>query len=158
MDNQELLIAIREIVKEELKPVKADVSGLKEDMSGVKADVSGLKEDMSGVKADVSGLKEDMSGVKADVSGLKEDMSGVKKDVSGLKEDMDYMKITLKEQGQILNALEHKLDVVKAEQENMKHDVNKLVGKAEGMENILSIVEAATAHNWNEIVKLKSVK
>lgn len=109
MDNQELLIAIREIVREELKPVKTDVSGLKED-------------------------------------------------VSGLKEDMNYMKITLKEQGQILNALEHKLDVVKVEQENMKYDVNKLVGKVEGMENILSIVEAATAHNWNEIVKLKSVK
>ena len=144
MDNQELLIAIREIVREELKPVKTDLSGLKEDVSGLKADVSGLKEDMSGVKADLSGLKEDMSGVKTDVSGLKE--------------DMDYMKITLEEQGQILGALEHKLDVVKAEQENMKYDVNKLVGKVEGMENILNMVEAATAHNWNEIVKLKSVK
>lgn len=40
----------------------------------------------------------------------------------------------------------------------MKHDINQLTGKVEGIEKVVGLVEAATAHNWNEIVRLKSIK
>lgn len=77
-------------------------------------------------------------------------MTGVKDDISGIK-------LTLNKQGQILRALEHKLDVVKVEQENGKHDINKLIGKVEEIEKVISIVETAITRNWNEIIRLKSI-
>jgi len=123
MNNEELLMAIRQIVKEEIEPVKTDVSGLKTDMTSVKADVSGLKTDMTGVK-----------------------------------EDLSIVKSTLKEHGQLIRALEHKVDVIKAKQESMKHDVNMLVGNFKTMEMALNAMEATTIYNWNEIAKLKSTK
>src|SRR5699024_12153491 len=106
MGNEEFLMAIRQIVKEEIEPVKTDVSGLKTDMTGVKEDVPSLKIDMPGVK---------------------EDLSGLKADTTGIKEDLSIIKSTLKEHGQLIRALEHTVVAIKAKQESMKHDVNMLV-------------------------------
>ena len=81
-----------DLILQEIKNVKDDVSELKSDMVEVKADivslksdVAELKSDMVEVKADVAELKSDMVEVKADVAELKSDMVEVKADISGLK-------------------------------------------------------------------------
>jgi chromosome segregation ATPase len=53
MDN-ELINAIRQVVKEEISGLKNDVSGLKNDFSDLKNDVSDLKNDFSGIKKQLS--------------------------------------------------------------------------------------------------------
>ncbi len=70
-----------DLILQEIKNVKDDVSGLKSDMVEVKADIVSLK-------SDVAELKSDMVEVKADVAELKSDMVEVKADVSGLKENV----------------------------------------------------------------------
>ena len=70
-----------DLILQEIKNVKDDVSGLKSDMVEVKADIVSLK-------SDVAELKSDMVEVKADVAELKSDMVEVKGDVSGLKENV----------------------------------------------------------------------
>ena len=67
-----------DLILQEIKNVKDDVSGLKSDMVDVKADIVSLK-------SDVAELKSDMVEVKADVAELKSDMVEVKADISGLK-------------------------------------------------------------------------
>ena len=70
-----------DLILQEIKNVKDDVSELKSDMVEVKADIVSLK-------SDVAELKSDMVEVKADVAELKSDMVEVKADVSGLKENV----------------------------------------------------------------------
>ena len=67
-----------DLILQEIKNVKDDVSELKSDMVEVKADIVSLK-------SDVAELKSDMVEVKADVAELKSDMVEVKADISGLK-------------------------------------------------------------------------
>ena len=70
-----------DLILQEIKNVKDDVSELKSDMVEVKADIVSLK-------SDVAELKSDMVEVKADIAELKSDMVEVKADISGLKENV----------------------------------------------------------------------
>ena len=75
MENKELLQAMRQIVREEIKqeinPLRDDISGLKGDVSSLKEDVTTLKEDVSVLKEDVSVLKEDMQDVKTRLTNVE---------------------------------------------------------------------------------------
>ena len=68
------------------------------------------------------------------------------------------MKTTQEEHTQILRALEHKTDVITADQENLKHEVSEIKGEVKGMRKDMSSVEIITATNWLDIAKLKSIK
>lgn len=68
------------------------------------------------------------------------------------------MQSQLNEHGEILRALEHKTDIIKAEQENMKHDVADLSGNLKSVAKDLNRIEIHTAENWRDIAYLKSVK
>ncbi|MCG2685775.1 hypothetical protein L6258_00200 [Candidatus Parcubacteria bacterium] len=61
---------IRDILQNELKPVKKDISELKSDVHELKADVSELK-------SDVSVLKQDMTSVKSDTTKIRRDVSAI---------------------------------------------------------------------------------
>jgi chromosome segregation ATPase len=76
--NQDLLVAIRQIIREEISGIKADVSELKTDVTELKTDVTELKTDVSELKTDVSELKTDVSELKTDVSELKTDVAAMK--------------------------------------------------------------------------------
>lgn len=69
--NEADLKAIRELIREELGPIKADISGMQTDISGMQTDISGLKADVDSMKTNINGIKADADGMKADISGLK---------------------------------------------------------------------------------------
>ena len=58
MDSQELLYAIRSVVREEIHPIKEDIAGMKEDIAGLKTDVANLKEDVSVLKDELGEVKQ----------------------------------------------------------------------------------------------------
>jgi chromosome segregation ATPase len=91
MDN-ELLEAIRGVMKSELQPIAADISDLKEGYTELKEDVAAMKEDISEMKEDISGLKEGYAELKEEVSTMKVDISEMKVDISDLKEDVSELK------------------------------------------------------------------
>ena len=71
-----------DLILQEIKNVKDDVSGLKSDMVEVKADVAELKSDMVEVKADISGLKENVAELynKTDILRMRQDITNRKLD------------------------------------------------------------------------------
>ncbi|MGY0372880.1 hypothetical protein [Clostridium sp. JNZ J1-5] len=75
-----------------------------------------------------------------------------------LKEELNPIKIQLEENTNILKALEHKVDVLSAEQQNLKHEVAEIKGEIKAVRKDLSNVEVITASNWSDIAKLKAVK
>jgi len=91
---------------------------------------------------------------KAILDILKE----VQSDMKSMQGDMKSIKTTQGEHTQILRALEHKTDVISAEQENLKHEVAEIKGEIKSMRKDMSSVEIITANNWADIAKLKAVK
>ena len=103
MTDNELLLAISNMMDTKLEPVNKEIQGLKGEILGIKEDVKGLKEDVEVLKEDVKGLKEDVEVLKEDVKGLKEDVEVLKEDVSDLK--IRVKKIELTQETQILPQL-----------------------------------------------------
>jgi chromosome segregation ATPase len=75
-----------------------------------------------------------------------------------LKEEINPIRIQLEENTNILKALDHKVDVISAEQQNLKHEVSEIKGEIKAVRKDLSNVEAITASNWSDLAKLKAVK
>jgi len=84
------------------------------------------------------------------------------KAIEDLRKDMnqkfDNQDKQLKENTQILKALEHLAEVNKAEHDKMFFDMAEMSGEIKNMRKDLSTVEIMTANNWGDIAKLKSVK
>ncbi|OAA95131.1 hypothetical protein [Clostridium coskatii] len=96
-------------------------------------------------------MQQDMKSMKQDINSMRQDMSSMKKDIVSIKS-------TQKEHTQLLSALEHKTNVISAEQENLKHEVAEIKGEVKGIRKDLSNVELITASNWSDIAKLKAIK
>ena len=75
-----------------------------------------------------------------------------------LSEKVDNQGIQIKENTQILKALEHLAQVNKAEHDKMSFNIAEISGEIKAMRKDLSNVELITASNWGDIVRLKSVK
>ena len=84
------------------------------------------------------------------------------KAIEDLRKDMnlkfDNQDKQLKENTQILKALEHLAQVNKAEHDKMFFNMAEMSGEINNMRKDLSTVEIMTANNWGDIAKLKSVK
>ena len=78
--------------------------------------------------------------------------------LKSMKQDMLDMKSQLNENTQILKALEHKADIVKAEQDNAIHDIAHIKGSVETIRKDITNIELITASNWADLAKLKDVK
>ncbi|MCB2289590.1 hypothetical protein LGK97_07390 [Clostridium sp. CS001] len=92
------------------------------------------------------------------LKSMQTDITSIKTDITSMQIDITSIKATQGEHTQILRALEHKTDVISAEQENLKHEVAEIKGDVKGIRKDLSNVELITASNWSDIVKLKAVK
>jgi len=104
----------------------------------------------------IESLKENFNQkIDSAVDGLRKDMD-VKFD--SLSEKVDNQSNQLKENTQILKALEHLAEVNKAEHDKMFFNMAEMSGEIKNMRKDLSTVEIMTANNWGDIAKLKSVK
>lgn len=75
-----------------------------------------------------------------------------------LSDKVDYQGNQVKENTQILKALEHLAQVNKAEHNKLTFDIAEISGDIKAIRKDLSNVELITASNWGDIAKLKSVK
>lgn len=146
--NRDDIQLLRELLQEELKPIKDDIGSLKTEVSSLKADVGLLKTDVSSLKADVGSLK-------TDVSSLKTDIGSLKTDVGSLKTDMTSLKSQVNENTQILKALEHKSEVNKAEHDKMMNDIAYIRGDIENIKDTTSAIFEMYGEHEAEIIKLK---
>lgn len=92
------------------------------------------------------------------INELKTDINELKTDVNGFKVDVTALKSQVSENTQILKALEHKIDVLKAEQEKSNNDIAHIQGDIMALRKDISNVEIITSSNWNDIAKLKAAK
>lgn len=95
------------------------------------------------------------------IEGLKNDFN-LKSDsltnkFDALSEKVDNQGNQIKENTQILKALEHLAQVNKAEHDKMSFNIAEISGEIKAIRKDLSNVEIITASNWGDIAKIKSV-
>lgn len=78
--------------------------------------------------------------------------------VSSLENKIDSMDSQIKENAQILKALEHNSQEHKALLDQLNMRTASVEGSVEAIKKDLSQVEMVTANNWADIARLKSVK
>ncbi|HBG0867867.1 TPA: hypothetical protein KPF30_002611 [Clostridioides difficile] len=110
-------------------------------------------------------MKQDITGMKQDIVDMKQDIKGMKQDISDLKigqvetnNRLDIVESQVKENTQILKALEHKADVSKAEHDKMSFDISHIQGNISEIKQDLNATQIITSKNWSDIEKLKSIK
>lgn len=89
------------------------------------------------------------------IEGLKNDFNH-KFDV--LAEKVDNQGNQIRENTQILKALEHLAQVNKAEHDKMSFNIAEISGEIKAIRKDLSNVEIITASNWGDLARLKAVK
>lgn len=89
---------------------------------------------------------------------MQSDMKLMQSNMKSMQDDVKSIKMAQEEHTQILTALDHKTDVISAEQENLKHEVSEIKGEVKSIRKDMSSVEIITANNWADIAKLKAVK
>ncbi|WP_236900453.1 hypothetical protein [Clostridium estertheticum] len=109
------------------------------------------------MQSDMKSMQSDMKSMQGDMKSMQGDIKLTQSDIKLTQSDIKSIKITQEEHTQILRALEHKTDVISAEQENLKHEVLEIKGEVKSMRKDLSSVEIITANNWSDIAKLKAI-
>jgi chromosome segregation ATPase len=64
------LLEISKIVKNEVDPLKTDLSGVKTELSGVKTELSDVKSDLSGVKTELQDVKQSVKKIEKNVETM----------------------------------------------------------------------------------------
>ncbi|MCT4619483.1 MAG: DUF5320 domain-containing protein [Marinisporobacter sp.] len=92
---KELLLAIREMLKEELKSIKNEIADIKDEILGIKDETSGIKDEISGMKAKmdktyeiVKALEHSSQVNKAEHDSMSNDIAYIKGNIEIIKSDM----------------------------------------------------------------------
>jgi len=107
MDNDELLIAIKDMFENKVEEVKqhtgvlvekleSDVKAIAEGHSILNNKIDEMKEEILGMKTEISGMKTEISGMKTEISGLKAETTIVKNYVIGVDTKLNEHEIILK--------------------------------------------------------------
>ena len=107
-------------------------------------------------KFDVLAEKVDNQGNQIGTLAEKVDNQGTQ--ISTLAEKVDIQGSQIRENTQILKALEHLAQVNKAEHDKMSFNIAEISGEIKAIRKDLSNVEIITASNWGDLAKLKAVK
>lgn len=71
MTDNELLLAISNMMDAKLEPVNNEIQGIKGELQGIKGEIRDLKEDVQVLKKDVQVLKEDVADLKIRVKKIE---------------------------------------------------------------------------------------
>jgi len=92
MGDNELLQAIKEVIKNEVKDIRDDVNNIKDDIKDIKAELKDVKDDVKDIKAELNNVKNDVKNIKVDLKDVKDDVKNVKVELKDVKDDVKNVK------------------------------------------------------------------
>ena len=96
---------LRQIIREEVQPIKDDMAVLKQDNEILKKDNEIIKNEIKDLKADNEILKKDNEIIKNEIKDLKRDNEIIKKDNEVLRADNQFIKIKFSELKEMVEAI-----------------------------------------------------
>ena len=121
-------------------------------------ELKGIKTDISGIKTEMSGIKTEMSEIKTDVSSLKEGQKTLEEGQKTLEEGQKRLETrqTKLEINQL--NLEKKVDAIYEQTASLSEFREETKLALEDINKSLLRTEIATADNWSDIARLKSIR
>lgn len=110
------------------------------------------------IREELKPINNKLDSLENKLGSLESKVDNLENKVDSLESKVDSLDIQVKENTQILKALEHLAEVNKSEHDSMKNDIIHIKGTVEAIKKDLSQVEIVTANNWADIAKLKAVK
>ncbi|QIB27044.1 hypothetical protein [Caloranaerobacter azorensis] len=102
--------------------------------------------------------KEILDFLKEFKNGLNNKFDELNGNFNELNSRFNSLELQVKENTQILKALERSTQINRAEHDRIINDIAHIKGDIEAIKEDLSIVEEVTANNWANIVKLKRAR
>ncbi|CCJ34291.1 hypothetical protein CAAU_2207 [Caloramator australicus RC3] len=103
----------------------------------------------------VNGLREDLRETNRKLDRLEERMDKLESRMDKLESEVGLIKEQVKENTEILRAVEHASEVHKAEIDKLTYDVAEMAADVKAIRKDFSLVEEITAKNWYEIIQIK---
>jgi Protein of unknown function DUF16. len=116
-----------------------------------------LSEKVDNQGKQLGSLSEKVDNQGKQLGSLSEKVDNQGKQLGSLSEKLDNQGKQIKENTQILRALEHLAQVNKAEHDKMSLNIAEICGEIKTIRRDLANVEIITASNWSDIAKLKAV-
>lgn len=85
-------------------------------------------------------------------------LSNLEGHIGNLEGQIGNLEGQMSETNQVVKALLHQSEVQKAQIDQVIHATSRIEGDVKGLRSDINTIEAVTAKNWNDIVKLKTVK
>lgn len=92
------------------------------------------------------------------IDGLSKRFDSLEGRFDSLEGKVDSLQVQVRENTDILKALEHSAQVNKTEHDRMNNDIVHLQGDVASIKKDLSKVEIITSSNWSDIALLKAAK
>jgi chromosome segregation ATPase len=136
-----------------LKQILEEITSMKDEMTTLKSDITSMKEEMSTLKSDITSMKEEMSALKSDVVTMKDDLATVKDDITSLRNELGVIKLQVDENTQMIKALLHGQEELKAQMDGLSMNLFKLEGE------VVSLKEQNTERRLTQLeTDMKLVK
>lgn len=100
-------------------------------------------------------MKSEMSEMNRRFEGVEKRLDGIDQRLDGVDRRLDGMESTLKEHGQMLNAIEERTKVDSARIENLEYNMATVSGDIKGIKKSVSNISIITAQNWSDIEEIK---
>lgn len=127
--------------------------------------LKGLSNQLTALSEKVDSQGEQLSALSGKVDNRGEQLTALSgkvdsqgKQLTALLEKVDNQGAQIRENTQILNALEHLAQVNKVEHDKMAFNIAELSGEVKAIRKDLLNIEMITASNWSDIARLKAVK
>lgn len=107
------------------------------------------------MKSEMSEMNRRFDGVEKRLDSIDRRLDGVDQRLDGVDRRLDGMESTLKEHGQMLNAIEERTKVDSARIENLEYNMANVSGDIKGIKKSVSNISIITAQNWSDIEEIK---
>lgn len=158
MNNEDKIIEILHGLDRKISNMEREFTGFKQEFKGFKQEFNGFKQEVNGFKQEFTGFKKEFKDLKHEVKGNTNSINGLKEEVKtntiaiqGIKEEHGALLRGIEERIQIQNKSIEKIDFIEGNVKAIKTDVND-------MKKNINRIEQATADNWSDIARLKSLR
>lgn len=128
LNNEEKILEILFGIQGELKTVNQKLDNTNIRLTNLESRMDSMESRMTNMQSRMDSMESRMTNMESRMDGMESRMDNIELRIGGLESQVA-------ENTQILKALEHKTDIIKAEQENMKHEIVKLSGEVKFVKN-----------------------
>ena len=141
-----------------LEGLSHQVGTLSEKVDNQGKQITAISEKVDDQGKQINTLSEKVDNQGKQITALSEKVDNQGIQITALSEKVENQGTQIKENTQILKALEHLAQINKAEHDKMSFNIAEISGEVKSIRKGLLNVEMITASNWSDIALLKAVK